>query len=121
WSAPRQGRSEIMSALAWCGPMIFIMRVTLHDHAPNTYYGRWSEEKPLFSSLQSSAIAHNELVASASFVAFDVPKRDFSRNRSPPRWKFVCRQKRKICVPGEGARFQRRPCRSPLLSKAMAL
>src|SRR5690242_16513432 len=34
-----------------------------------------------------------------------------------PRWKFVCRPKRKICAPGGVARFQRQS-RSPLLSKA---
>jgi len=27
--------------LEWRGPMIIIMRTTLHDHAPNTYYGQW--------------------------------------------------------------------------------
>src|SRR5689334_11558541 len=26
-----------------------IMRATLHDHAPNTYYGQWPGERPLFS------------------------------------------------------------------------
>src|SRR6185312_16711657 len=101
--------------------MSIIMRATLHDRAPNTYYGQWPGEKPLFAGLESPAIARNELTARAGFVAFDVPARDFSANRSPPRWKFVRRPKRKICAPGEGARFQRRPRRSPLLSKATAL
>jgi hypothetical protein len=27
--------------------------------------------------------------------AFDVQERDFPGNRSPPRWKFVCRPKKK--------------------------
>jgi len=71
------------------------MRATLHDRAPNTYYGQWPEEKPLFAGLESPAIAHDELAASARFVTFDVPERDFPGNRSPPRWKFVCRPKRK--------------------------
>jgi hypothetical protein len=101
--------------------MSIIMRTTLHDHAPNTYYGQWLGEKPLFAGLESSAIAHNELVAIPSFVTFGVLERDFPGNRSPSRWKFVCRPKRKICAPGEVARFQRRPRRSPLLFKATAL
>jgi hypothetical protein len=100
--------------------MIIIMRATLHDHAPNTYYGQWPEEKAMFAGLESPAIAHNELVANAGFVTLDVPERDFPGNRSPPRWKFLCRPKRKIYAPGE-ARFQRRPRRSPLLSEATAL
>ena len=78
-------------------------------------------EKALLPGPESPAIAHNELVASARFVTFDGPQRDFPGNRSPPRWEFVCRPKRKICAPGEGARFQRRRRRSPLLSKATAL
>jgi hypothetical protein len=84
--------------------MIIIMRATLHDHAPNTYYGQWPGKKALFAGLKSPAIAHNELAASAGFVAFDVPERDFPGNRSPLRWKFACRPKRKICAPGEVAR-----------------
>jgi hypothetical protein len=71
------------------------MRTTLHDHAPNTYYGQWSEEKPLFAGLESPANAHIELAASARFATFDAPERDFPMNRSPPRWKFVRRSKRK--------------------------
>src|SRR6185503_18622543 len=98
-----------------------IMREILRDHASNAYYGQWPMEKPLIPGLESPAIAHSERVASARFVAFDVPERDFPENRSPPRWKFVYRPKRKICAPGEAARFQRRPRRSPLLSKATAL
>jgi len=101
--------------------MSIIMRATLHDHAPNTYYGQWPGGKALFAGLESPAIAHNELVASARFVTFDVPERDFSGNRWPPRWKFVRRSKRKIGAPGQGAHFQRRPRRSPLPSKATAL
>jgi hypothetical protein len=38
--------------------------------------GNGREEKPLFAGLQPPAIAHNELVASARFVTFDVPERD---------------------------------------------
>jgi len=76
-----------------------IMRATLHDRAPNTYYGQWPGEKPPFAGLESPAIAHNELAASARFGAFDGTERDFPGNRSPPCWKFVCRPKRKICAP----------------------
>jgi hypothetical protein len=50
------------------------MRATLHDHAPNTYYGQWPQEKPLFAGLEPPAIAHNELVARAKFPTFDVPE-----------------------------------------------
>jgi hypothetical protein len=71
------------------------MRAILRDHAPNTYYGQWLWEKPLFSALGSPAIAHNELVAGARFVTFDVAERDFPGNRSPARWKFVGRPKEK--------------------------
>ena len=71
------------------------MRATLHDRAPNTYYGQWLGEKPPFAGLDSPAIAHDELAASARFGAFDVAERDFPMNRSPPRWKFVRRSKRK--------------------------
>src|SRR6185312_663817 len=35
--------------LEWRSPMSIIMRATLHDHAPNTYYGHW----PRFFGLQS--------------------------------------------------------------------
>jgi hypothetical protein len=82
--------------------------------------GNGRGEKPLFAGLESPAIAHHELVASARFVTFDVPERDFPGNRSPLRWKFLCRPQRKICAPAEVARFQRQS-RSPLLSKATAL
>jgi hypothetical protein len=84
------------------------MRATLHDHAPNTYYGQWPGEKALFPGLESPAIGHNERAASVRFVAFDVRERDFPRNRSPPRWKFACRPKRKICAAGEVARSYER-------------
>jgi hypothetical protein len=76
------------------------MRATLHDRAPNTYYGQWPGEKPLFAGLESSAIAQSALGASAGVVTFDVRERDFPGNRSPPRWKFPCRPERKICTPG---------------------
>jgi hypothetical protein len=82
--------------------------------------GNGRGEKPLFAGLELPAIAHNELNASAGFVTFDVPERDFPGNRSSARWKFVCRSKRKICVPGAVACFQRQS-RSPLLSKATGL
>jgi hypothetical protein len=79
--------------------------------------GNGRGEKPLFAGLKSPSIAHSELAASAGVGAFDVPEQDFPGNRSPARWKFMWGPKRKICAPGEGARFQRRS-RSPLLSKA---
>jgi hypothetical protein len=47
-----------------------IMRTTLHDHAPNTYSGQWSAEKTAVCGPRTSAIAHNELAASARIVAF---------------------------------------------------
>jgi len=76
--------------------------------------GNGRGKKPLFAGLESPAIVHNELAARARFVAFDVLKRDFPGNRSPPRWKFVSRPKRKICAPREGVSSQRRPRHSPL-------
>jgi hypothetical protein len=42
------------------------------------------------------AIVHNELAASARFVTFDVPERDFPGNRSLAGWKFVCRPKENL-------------------------
>jgi hypothetical protein len=57
--------------------------------------GNGRGEKPLFPGPEAPAIAHNELVASARFVTFDVPERDFPGNRSPLRWKFLCRPKKK--------------------------
>jgi len=57
--------------------------------------GNSREEKPLFPDFESPAIAHDELVASARFVTFDVRSENFPGNRSPPRWKFVCRPKEK--------------------------
>jgi hypothetical protein len=58
--------------------------------------GNGREKKPLFPDVESPSIAHNERVANARFGAFDVPERDFPGNRSPARWKFMCRSKRKI-------------------------
>jgi hypothetical protein len=60
--------------------------------------GNGRGEKPLFAGLESPAIARSELAASAGFVTFDVAERDFPGNRSPARWKFVRRPKRKICA-----------------------
>jgi hypothetical protein len=65
--------------------------------------GNGRGEKPLFAGLESPAIAHNDLAASAGFVTFDVPERDFPGNRSPRRWKFVSRPQRKICAPKAAA------------------
>src|SRR5689334_17370565 len=79
--------------------MSIIMRATLHDHAPNTYYGQWPAGKAAASGPRTPAIAHDALAASARIVAFHASERDFPINRSPPRWKFVSRPKRKICAP----------------------
>jgi hypothetical protein len=57
--------------------------------------GNGREEKPLFAGPESPAIAHDGFTASAGFGAFDASQRDFPMNRAPPRWKFVCRPKRK--------------------------
>ena len=45
--------------------------------------GNGRDEKPLFPGLESPAIAHHELIASARFVTFDGPERDFPGNPSP--------------------------------------
>jgi hypothetical protein len=37
--------------LEWRRPLGRIIRATLHDRAPNAYYGQWQEEKPLFPGL----------------------------------------------------------------------
>src|SRR5579871_6494918 len=79
-------------------------------------------KKPLFAGLGSPAIAHDELAASAGFVTFDVPERDFPRDRSPPHWKFVWRPKRKICAPkAKWHAFGDNTPLTALLSKATAL
>ena len=54
-----------------------IMRATLHDHAPNNYYGQWPGGKGSVCGARIAAIAHNGLAASARFGTFDVPERDF--------------------------------------------
>jgi hypothetical protein len=84
------------------------MRTTLHDRAPNTYYGHWLAKNARKHAAKRGAIAHNETVASPGVAPFGVTERDFPGNRSPARWKFASRPKVKICAPGEG-RFQRRP------------
>src|SRR5579883_2070054 len=78
--------------------MSIIMYATLHDATPNTYYGQWPGRKPRFSGLESPSIAHNELVAGAGVATFGVAARDFPENRSPRRWKFVCRPKQNLCA-----------------------
>src|SRR5690242_17759582 len=75
--------------------MSIIMRATLHDHAPNTYNEQWPGGKMRFAVLDSQAIAHNGLAASARVGTLDGTERDFPGNRSPARWKLVCRPKRK--------------------------
>jgi hypothetical protein len=74
--------------------MIIIMRATLHDHAPNTYYGQWLAQNAGKHATKWGAIARNELVAGPGVVTFDVAERVFSENSSPARWKFVCRPKK---------------------------
>jgi hypothetical protein len=97
--------------------MIIIMRAILQDHAPSTYYGQWPGGNRLFAALEPPAIAHNALVVSAGVVTFDVAEREFSGNRPPPRWKFVCRPKRNL----RARHFQQRPRRSSRPFKATGL
>jgi hypothetical protein len=82
---------------------------------PTPITGNGRQEKPLFPDFESPAIAHNERAASARVVTFDVPERDFPGNRSPLRWKFLCRPKRNLRA------WQVAGFRRPLLSKATAL
>jgi len=72
-----------------------IMRTTLHDRAPNTYYGQWLAKKARKHAAKWGAIARNELVANAGFVSFDVAEWDFPGNRPPTRWKLYVDQKEK--------------------------
>src|SRR6185312_14295298 len=97
--APPEGDRESCAPREWRGPMSIIMRATLHDRAPNTYYGQWPGAKAVVCGPRIAAIAHHEPAARARFGTVHVPERDFPGNRSPPRWKFVCRPKRKICAP----------------------
>jgi hypothetical protein len=100
--------------------MSIIMRAILPDHAPNTYSGQWPGETPPFPGLESPTIAHHELAASAGFATFDVPQRDLPGNRSPPRWKYACCAKRKICAPGEGARFSDKAAHRSIQATALS-
>src|SRR3954451_12396633 len=85
---------------------IIVMRATLHDGAPNTYYGQWLAKNAGKHAAKRGAIAHNELAASPGVAPFEVTGRDFPGNRSLARRKFICRLKTKPCAPGEVARFQ---------------
>jgi hypothetical protein len=51
--------------------------------------GNGRGKKPLFPDLESPAIAHNELAASAGFGAFGARARDFPGNRAPGRKEFI--------------------------------
>src|SRR6185312_3755046 len=75
--------------------MSIVMRATLHDPAPNTYYGQWPGRKAAVCGPRTPAIAHHERVASARFGAFAAQERDFPGNRSPTCWKYVSQPKRK--------------------------
>jgi hypothetical protein len=77
---------------------IIIMRATLPDHAPNTYYGHWLAKNARKHAAKWGANARNEVIASAGFGTFGGAARDFPRNRWPTRWKFVFRPKEKICA-----------------------
>jgi hypothetical protein len=74
-----------------------IMRVSLHQRAPDTYYGQWPRKKAAVCCLESPAIVHNDLVALAGSGAFDARERDFPANRAPPRGKFAFGAKKKMC------------------------
>jgi hypothetical protein len=47
--------------------MSIIMRATLHDDAPNTYYGQWLRLVPAKTRETSRSIAHHEAASSARF------------------------------------------------------
>jgi hypothetical protein len=85
------------------------MRTTLHDDAPNTYYGQWLAKNAGKHAPKWGAIAHNDTVASSGVAPFRVTARDFARNRSPARWKFIFAQK-EICVPGDLRTAEFTPC-----------
>jgi hypothetical protein len=69
--------------------------------------GNGRGKKALFPGLELPAIAHSELAASAGFVAFDVPERDFpgiaSRRVGNLRVDQI-----EICALGHVARSRRR-------------
>src|SRR3954464_11590317 len=72
-----------------------VMRATLHDHAPNPYYGQWRAQNAGKHAAKPGAIARNEPVASPGVAPFDGAQRDFPGNRSPASWKLISRPKRK--------------------------
>jgi hypothetical protein len=61
------------------------MRATLHDHAPNPYYGQWLAKNAGKHAAKPEAIARNELVARPGVAPFDGAERDLPGNRSPAR------------------------------------
>jgi hypothetical protein len=96
------------------------MRATLHDQAPNTYYGQWPRGKAAVPGFESPAIGHNKLVASARFVTFDVRSeisQEIARRRVgnlPVDQRKNLRARRSRALPATTT------C-SPLLSEATAL
>jgi hypothetical protein len=61
------------------------MPATLHDGAPNTYYGQWLAQNARKHAAKRGAIAHNEFIATLGVAPFDGAERDFPGNRSPAR------------------------------------
>jgi hypothetical protein len=72
------------------------MRATLHDHAPNTYYGQWPLAFPEEPGVKSGSIARNGIAAGAGVVGFEERERDFLRNRTPAHRKFNFRPKQNV-------------------------
>ena len=88
--------------------MSIIMRATLHDPAPNTYYGQWPGRKSrcLRASNRRPLPMMSALRAPDSWpLTFrsEISQR-IARRCS---WKFVCRPKRKVCAQGGVAEQQR--------------
>jgi hypothetical protein len=71
------------------------MRATLHDDAPNAYYGQWLVSLRPKTREMLRSIAHHERAASAGFAAFDVAARDFPGNRGRCVGNFCVDQKKK--------------------------
>src|SRR4051795_101285 len=71
------------------------MRATLHDHAPNTYYGQWLAKKAGKHAAKPGAIAHNELVASPGVAPFDLPEARFPGESLAGALGIFCRPKEK--------------------------
>ena len=83
--------------------MSIIMRATLHDHAPNTYYGQWPGRKAAVCGPRSRRPL--PMMSSLRASDWDLSRSGarFPRESLAAALEISVSTKRKICAPGEGA------------------